>query len=393
MSITFARLVQIYKRIDFAEKSLTGELLLGDQSDCDFLHDLLNDQDEYGISIESGSVAPFEKIKLNLSSPRTGFGLLLLDVTDLLAAHKRQIKEPEKYFIVESKFFNLDKLIPAEIIHYRAIIRLVDLLRKGADYISGNEFIFFNTDIFKLTIRYHASTLRCINRDSLNTLLNCFNDDVHQAHKLAIVVKNMQAISVSIANDAIFDYVLQRIDVLKEQYDKGYRLFVSEFSYDKVMDQLRTAQIEEMGKIHKTFSDIQNHVLGIPVATLIVATQMKKTSIWNEQAIINSVILFGCIIFVCLVALVLMNQLQTLKAIRGELERKRRQIEEKYSLIEEDVADIFSSIGRRIVIQKSAFYLIGFFLGVGLLATLFIYHYLTPATWQFFLSLLHCAGS
>ncbi|MCZ5662332.1 hypothetical protein O5623_28590 [Escherichia coli] len=56
---------------------------------------------------------------------------------------------------------------------------------------------------------------------------------------------------------------------------KGYKVFVSGFSYEKILDQLRVAKIEEMGKIHKVFSDIQNQILGIPVATIIVATQMK----------------------------------------------------------------------------------------------------------------------
>ncbi|EPY2903530.1 hypothetical protein ACXDBG_002151 [Cronobacter sakazakii] len=51
---------------------------------------------------------------------------------------------------------------------------------------------------------------------------------------------------------------------LSESFQKGYKVFVSGFSYEKILDQLRVAKIEEMGKIHKVFSDIQNQILGIP---------------------------------------------------------------------------------------------------------------------------------
>ncbi|HGY8153981.1 TPA: hypothetical protein ACNTEA_005073, partial [Escherichia coli] len=77
---------------------------------------------------------------------------------------------------------------------------------------------------------------------------------------------------------------------LYESYQKGYKVFVSGFSYEKILDQLRVAKIEEMGKIHKVFSDIQNQILGIPVATIIVATQMKQANGWDSQALINTAV-------------------------------------------------------------------------------------------------------
>lgn len=87
-------------------------------------------------------------------------------------------------------------------------------------------------------------------------------------------------------------------------------------------DQLRVAKIEEMGKIHKVFSDIQNQILGIPVATIIVATQMKQANGWDSQALINTAVVLGALFFTIMILFVLFNQWQTLTAINDELNHK-----------------------------------------------------------------------
>ena len=73
-----------------------------------------------------------------------------------------------------------------------------------------------------------------------------------------------------------FVSLLEQGEGLNDRLEKGYRLFFAAgFSYEKFRDEIESARVEYAGKIHKVFSDIQNQLLGIPVATIIVATQMK----------------------------------------------------------------------------------------------------------------------
>lgn len=91
------------------------------------------------------------------------------------------------------------------------------------------------------------------------------------------------------------------------KYVDGYRLFVSNFSYDKVISELELAKVEYTGKIHKAFTDIQNQILGIPVATVVVATQMKSAPQIGYEFWVNIAVLTGCWIFVMLVGLLICN--------------------------------------------------------------------------------------
>jgi hypothetical protein len=99
-----------------------------------------------------------------------------------------------------------------------------------------------------------------------------------------------------------------------------YRLFVSNFSYDKVRSELEAAQVEYTAKIHKVFTDIQNQLLTIPVATVVVATQMELAT-GSDQFWIDTAVLMGSFIFVILVGFLVCNQKHTLDTLEKEITR------------------------------------------------------------------------
>lgn len=141
-------------------------------------------------------------------------------------------------------------------------------------------------------------------------------------------------------------------------------------------DQLRVAKIEEMGKIHKVFSDIQNQILGIPVATIIVATQMKQANGWDSQALINTAVVLGALFFTIMILFVLFNQWQTLTAINDELNHKKQQAEYNFKAIYEDIKDTFDSLTTRLLVQKIVFASLGIIVLCGLYLTFRFYFYL-----------------
>lgn len=385
MNVTFEQLVTLYKRIEFLPNSSVGSLLLEGQNDCDLVESLIDDQEQYGIAIEGGTVEPGNTVTLLVTAPRTKLGLFFKDTVNLLSSPKHQSVEPDNYFILSSKFSKLDQPVPDFILNYRTILSFLELLKEGSAYFDTNLYhlVFLGEEVFKLPVRYNSETVAQLDRNTLELFIICFNEDTHKEQKIDILVKSIQLISDGIDTTKIFEHILQNLTQLKEQFAKGYRVFASGFSYDKIMDQLRTAKVEEMGKIHKTFSDIQNHVLGIPIATIIVATQMKEASSWQAQGITNTAILFGCFAFVCLVFLVLCNQTQTLKAISEELKHKRQQVDKEYASIKNDIDGVFSTIKKRLCIQRWAFRVIGIVLTVGFLSTLLIYCLLTKPVYYY----------
>lgn len=64
---------------------------------------------------------------------------------------------------------------------------------------------------------------------------------------------------------------MQEAGDISERVASGYRLFASSFTYSKIRREVESAQAEFLARIHKTFVDIQGQLLGIPVATVVVA--------------------------------------------------------------------------------------------------------------------------
>jgi len=379
VTISFEILTELYRRMEFREEYRVGSLSLSDQPDCDLINRLLDDPREFGLSIESGTVAPGSTINLRVTPPRSGLGFVFATYNVLLNAPKNQCQEPAKYFILESKFRYDDAQMPAFINNYRAIMKFVDLLKQTAAYFDSStcQLVFLRKEVIKLSPLFSAETVQNLKRDHLDNLIACFNDDTHKDQKLDILIESIQAVCEDIEPQKMFAFLLDNIQRLHEKFLKGYRIYSSGFSYDKVMDQLRTAKVEEMGKIHKAFSDIQNHILGIPVASVIVATQFKEASVWSGQGITNTIILMGCMFAATLIWLALSNQMQSMKALNEEIEYKKKQVNKEYSFIKDDVNGVFSSIKTRLETQKRTFWIIRGVLIIGIITAVVVYCWYT----------------
>lgn len=395
MTISFEILTALYRRMEFQEEFRVGSLLLSDQSDCDQINTLLDDPREYGLSIDTGTIAPGNTINLCVTPPRSGLGLVFATHEKLLNALKHQCQEPANYFILETKFRNDDEDIPAFISNYRKILEFVNLLKEAAAYFDSStcQLVFLKKEVIKLLPHFVAENVQNLQREHLDHLIACFNDDTHKDQKLDILIESIQAVSDGVDSPRAFAFLLDNIQRLHEQFLKGYRIYSSGFSYDKVMDQLRAAKVEEMGKIHKTFSDIQNHILGIPVASVIVATQFKIATKWSGQGITNTIILLGCIFAAMLIWLALSNQMQSIKALGEEIEYKEKQINKEYSFIKDDVAGVFRSISARLETQKRTFWIIRSILVMGIITAIAVYLWYTKPALDFMQYLIDCMKS
>ncbi|MCK6981451.1 hypothetical protein [Enterobacter roggenkampii] len=395
MTISFEMLTALYRRMEFQEEFRVGSLLLSDQSDCDQINTLLDDPREYGLSIDTGTVAPGNTITLRVTPPRSGLGLVFATHEKLLNAPKHQCLEPTNYFILETKFRNDDEDIPVFISNYRKILEFVNLLKEAAAYFDSStcQLVFLKKEVIKLLPHFAAENVQNLQREHLDNLIACFNDDTHKDQKLDILIESIQAVSDGVDSPRVFAFLLDNIQRLHEKFLKGYRIYSSGFSYDKVMDQLRAAKVEEMGKIHKAFSDIQNHILGIPVASVIVATQFKVATRWSGQGITNTIILLGCIFAATLIWLALSNQMQSIKALGEEIEYKEKQINKEYSFIKDDVAGVFRSISARLETQKRTFWIIRGVLVMGIITAITVYFWYTKPALDFMQYLIDCMKS
>lgn len=389
----FDQLVAIYRTVNFGENLRQGELVIADEAHRNQLSSLLLEFDEYGLRAIQGNIDQLQVgnvIEIEITDPRMSIGIIAANLADLLTAPKARFKEPIRYFIIQDKFCKTDQVIPESIQLYRQLIKLIALLKESAAYLDDEtgELVFVDDGKFELPVLYTATEVINLNRECIDRLLISFDNDTHKEQKLAILAKSVRSVCGAAKPKERLIQLLEHLPELMKSFSEGYRLFVADFSYDKVVNQLEVAKLEEIGKIHKTFADVQNQILGIPVATIVVATQMKAATAIGYEFWVNTAVLIGCWIFVILSMFVLRNQLHTLNAIDAEIARKKQQMIDKYKAVEDLITKSFPFLEARLKTQRRAFLAVDIILVVGLLLSHLVYFSVTAPARQWAMQVL-----
>lgn len=379
----FDNLVAIYRAMDFGANSRRGKLTIADDAQRESVTKMLSDDnDEYGLKILQGNADALQigdVVELEITDPKISIGIVATDYDELLLSPKAQIREPGRYFILSDKFSKTDHVVPDLVERYRNLLKFIELLKQAAAYLDEDtrELIFIHDGKYELPIRFATVDLLQMKSALISRLLDSFGNDTHRDQKLAILAKSVQTLCNSAKPKERFGLLLEHLSELNKSFAEGYRLFVADFSYDKIVNQLEVAKLEEIGKIHKTFSDIQNQILGIPVATIIVATQMKSASSIGYEFWVNTAVLVGCWVFAILSIFVLVNQLHTLNAIGDEIARKKNQMLSDYKSVADLITKSFPFLETRLSAQRWAFYVVGSILIIGLILSHIVYFVLT----------------
>lgn len=383
----FNRLVGIYRSVQIVGNSRRGILSVRTEHELIEVNIVLSDPAEYGIVRSSvdgrAALVVGDAIEVELYDPRTAIGLLADSFDDVLRFQTGYVKE-SRYYLLPRQWASIDSLPPEIVVRYRAILSLVKLLEESSAYLDKDEqqLVFIDEGKFLLPVRYDAELLISVDLACVQSIMDRFGNDTHREQKLTVVAKAIQRICGPIKSTNRFEYLISQMQELLKQLDEGYRLYVADFSYEKILDQMETAKLEELAKIHKNFSDIQNQILGIPVATVVVATQLKESTGFDFAFWVNSAIMTGVWIFALLTNLVLRNQRHSLDALAAEIDRKERKVNIQYAKIKNIVGTIFPQLRRRLRDQRVAFWTVDLVVVVGVVLAHMMYFAITGSAYD-----------
>jgi len=322
---------------------------------------LLKDEDQAGLQI--GDTVEVEVF------PRFGFGLLASNVTALLDAQGARILEPKNFLLLEDHVSNTDTVNEDHLLtRYRLALSFIQTLKRCAAFLDPEQeiLIFIKDGKFEVPIEYSGESLRRLQSDAIRNLTAVIPNGSHEEQCKSILAEAIVDMTKHLPAAQRFSYLLEHASDLKKRFEQGYNLFAAGFSYEKVRDQVESARIEFINKIHKVFADIQNQLLGIPVATIIVATQMKNATSFDYEFWINLSVLIGCWVFAILMVFLLVNQSHTLEVVTTEINRQRRQLEKDYSLVASNFSETFSFLIRRTTTQRNILRSVYAFIAIGL---------------------------
>jgi len=298
-------------------------------------------------------------------------GRFFNSLDDVLTAPARRIAPPERfYLIVTDQIYRADQDdLPVEIRNYFTAAKLYSLLMTVADHHGGasadaKTLIFLNGGKVEITPQYSVADLHELGR------LDDFEREfiVSDAHKdqKQTIIKTVLAELFTGRNKFPFSELLARFDDFFGRVQSNYQLYVAEFSFHKVKDEVEKEKLDAMIKLNKVFSDIQNQLLAIPVALVLVGGQMEDKGSWTSK---NILIWIGVLVFSILMSLLVSNQRNTLKAVKDEIDQQKRQIETKYRSIAARFNEVYEEIDRRHLVQKRLILVVDVLVAISFLIT------------------------
>lgn len=295
-------------------------------------------------------------IQARVGTPRLSLGVLADNWDTFLSSPDARIKEPNAYFVKEDGS-HVGMIPPSQrVTSYRSMLEFVQLLARAALFLDAERqtLVYFKDKKIEVPVRFSTANLRLLDAGSLVALRKTLEGDIHGEQRLAIFADAIVTLIASQPTDNRFLYLAQNADELSRRVNDGYRLFASSFSYAKIRGEVEAAQSDYIARIHKTFVDIQGQLLGLPIATVVVATQMKAVKVCGVEAWANLAVIAGAWLFALLLVGSCVNQWFTLAAIKADLERQKLKLMRDFSEISAQFAGVFTGLANRVWWHRAA---------------------------------------
>lgn len=255
-----------------------------------------------------------ETVDAIVEIPRGSHAFYAEDWTDLLTTGSFSWDPPEEFFILKD-FTQKNKD------SYAKIVRIARALEFAADYIdpdaSSRKLIYLGKSKLEMFVSYKNLDISLEEQD-INEIEFFIKDaDKHKSQRYSIIKASLQEAIGGGLPEETFELLLRKFSSFARSVEHGYALYVSEFSYEKIIDDATKAKLEFHIRINKLISEMQNQLLAIPAAFIFIGTQMK---IGTDFDITKMSLILGVIIFGILMDILVRNQKDSMKAIQHEID-------------------------------------------------------------------------
>lgn len=366
--------VELYRNLDqkkLAGADLAGTLVL-DQAKLELLEEIVERQLQVDIIPRKYDIG--DTVSIELAIPRATNSFFANSWQELLDHHSFRFSAPKEFFVAQENYFNEENITTVSSTRYYSILSLISVLKETADYVDstldGLKLIFLANSKFELPINYQYISFR--DTPGSLELANEFKSasTKHLEQRKAIVKTVLSEMLSSVVASARFKDLLERFAEFTKKIKDNYELYVAEFSFEKVLDEVEAHKLDYTIKINKVFSDIQSQLLAIPAALILVGSQLT-----NEGALSwkNSLIIVGVFVYSVLMDLLIRNQRNSLFAIGNEIRKQKEHLVRKHIALEGVFDDAFSALNNRFVQQGRLLWIVDFLVALMLGCSTFLF--------------------
>lgn len=280
--------------------------------------------------------------------PSENDALFALDMDDLLRAPSRLLSPPKRFYLADIDYllFEEGTDIPELVKGYLDASLFASTLNDISDHSLplAPKAIFLQGEKLELSLAYASSDLLIL-QGLEKFIFDFVKAEIHKEQKATIIkgvliemLKNNEIDRLTVS------CLIKRFSEFLERVNANYQLYVSEFSFEKIKEQVESEKFEFTLKLNKVFSDIQNQLLAVPIALVLVSSQMKLE---NGLSFLNMSIWCGVLIFGIFMSLLVRNQRSTLNAIKLEIDSQWNSIQTKHKFVADRLGAHYSHLGNR----------------------------------------------
>lgn len=374
----FAKIVEIYRAIRKPEResgTTEGDLPITDESLRSFLVTVVGDEDladNLGLAIlsEPEGIEVGASAHIRLFAPK---GLPVYRSLEAYLGIGARLLDPigEFYFVAED-CFSEESEASGEVGALNDLHLILTKLCDSATIVDKDKsrLLFADgTGVVDVPIKVHPKDLESLTPEDAGEFISFCSDPLHRHHRLEAVVKVVIQQTRGVPANKRLHHILCNMSSILADAKSQHAVFLSAFSYDKVRDEIEALKVEYASKIHRVLSDIQGQLLGIPAATVVVATQMREAADMGSPFITNASILLGVFVFGVFLILILKNQGHTLEVIETEVRRQKRQLKIDLEEVADGFEGTFQMLENRTRHQRVTLWTVGVVVVLGVFLT------------------------
>lgn len=286
--------------------------------------------------------------ELEFKLPSENDALFALDMDDLLRAPSRLLSPPRRFYLadIDYLFTERETNVPELVKGYLDASLFASTLNDISDHSLPlvPKAIFLQGEKLELSLSYSSSDL--IKLEGLDQFISDFvKAEIHKEQKATIIKGVLIEMLKSNEIDRLtLSCLIKRFPEFLDRVNANYQLYVSEFSFEKIKEQVESEKFEFTLKLNKVFSDIQNQLLAVPIALVLVSSQMKMA---NGLSLLNMSIWCGVLVFGVFMSLLIRNQRSTLNAIKLEIDSQWHNIQSKHKYVADRLGTHYYYLRRR----------------------------------------------
>ncbi|MDA3431698.1 hypothetical protein [Acinetobacter baumannii] len=207
---------------------------------------------------------------------------------------------------------------------------LFNSLHSIADHTGNNGVnpfvLFIGKDNLKISSAYETDVLN-LSLDNIQVFVKQFIlNETHQEDRVLVIKNALQEAYTD--KDITLTEFLKKFENFFKIVRNNFQLYMDKFSFEDFKHKIEDEKREYLLKINKIFSDMQNQLLTLPIASVIAASQMSKVASFGD-GVKNIALMIGVYIFAYMIRIFAHNQEDSLDAIRSEIGIKKKEIQLK----------------------------------------------------------------